>query len=80
MLGLSNIDFDDFVTEGKTKLGLVINLDTHDKSGSHWVALYIDLKQNQIYYFDSIGNKPGPRIKRFNNQILDYMYKIWNII
>ena len=32
MLGLSNIDFNDFVKDGKTKIGLVINLDTHDKS------------------------------------------------
>jgi hypothetical protein len=75
ILGLSNINFDDFVTEGKTKIGLVINLDTHDKSGSHWVALYTDLKKNQIYYFDSLGHKPGPRIKKFNNKILNYMYK-----
>jgi hypothetical protein len=75
MLGLSDINFDDFVTEGKTKIGLVINLDTHDKSGSHWVALYTDLKKNQIYYFDSLGHKPGPRIKRFNNKIINYMYK-----
>jgi hypothetical protein len=75
IFGLSNIDFDDFVTEGKTKIGLVINLDTHDKSGSHWVGLYTDLKKNQIYYFDSLGHKPGPRIKKFNNKILNYMYK-----
>lgn len=75
MLGLSDINFDDFVTEGKTKIGLVINLDTHEKSGSHWVGLYTDFKKNQLYYFDSLGKKPGPRIKRFNNKILTYMYK-----
>lgn len=75
ILGLSDIDFDDFLTEGKTKIGLVINLDTHDKKGSHWVALYTDLIKNQIYYFDSLGNKPGPRIKKFNNKILNYLYK-----
>ena len=39
------------------------------------MALYTDLKKNQIYYFDSLGSKPGPRIKRFNNKILNYMYK-----
>jgi hypothetical protein len=75
MLGLSNIDFDDFVEEGKNKLGFVINLDTYGNPGSHWVALYTDLHKNQIYYFDSLGQKPGPRIKRFNNKILNYMYR-----
>jgi hypothetical protein len=46
MLGLSNINFDNYVKEGKTKLGMVINLDTHDQTGSHWVALYTDLSNN----------------------------------
>lgn len=75
VLGLSDINFDEFIEDGKTKIGMVINLDTHNQSGSHWVALYTDLLKNQLYYFDSIGNKPGPRIKRFNNKILDYMYQ-----
>jgi len=74
MLGLSNIDFDNYINEGKTKLGLVINLDTHDQSGSHWVALYIDLSNNQLYYFDSVGKEPGKRIKRFNNKVIKYLY------
>jgi hypothetical protein len=74
-LGFSDINFDDFTTEGKTKLGFVINLDTHDKSGSHWVALYTNLQKYQIYYFDSLGQKPGPRIRKFNKKILSYMYK-----
>jgi hypothetical protein len=74
ILGLSNINFDDFIKDKKTKLGLVINLDTHNQSGSHWVALYTDLLKNKIYYFDSVGKKPGKRIKKFNNRILKYMY------
>ena len=74
ILGLSKIDFDDFVKEGKTKLGMVINLDTHNQKGSHWVALYTDLAANKLYYFDSIGKEPGKRIKKFNNDIVKYMY------
>jgi hypothetical protein len=73
-LGLSNINYDKFLETKKTKLGLVINLDTHDQSGSHWVAIYIDLLKNQLYYFDSVGKKPGIRIKKFNNKVLDYLY------
>lgn len=75
ILGLSNINFDDFIKDNKSKIGLVINLDTHDQSGSHWVALYSDLINNKIYYFDSVGKKPGKRIKKFNNNLLKYMYK-----
>lgn len=75
MLGLSDIDFDDFLSEGKNQIGFVINLDTHDKKGSHWVALYINLTKNQIYYFDSLGDEPGSRIRKFNNKVLKFMYK-----
>jgi hypothetical protein len=67
--------FDDYINKGKTKLGMVINLDTSDKGGSHWVALYFDFNKNQIYYFDSVGKPPGKRIRRYNNKILKYMYK-----
>jgi len=74
ILGLSNIDFNDFMNKGKTKLGMVINLDTHDQSGSHWVALYTDLSNNKLYYFDSVGKKPGKRIKKFNNKIINFLY------
>lgn len=74
MLGLSNIKFDNFIKQGKTKLGMVINLDTHNQSGSHWVALYTDLSNNKLYYFDSVGKKPGKRIKKFNNKIIKYLY------
>jgi len=74
-IGLSNIDFNDFIDSGKSKLGMVINLDNHNQSGSHWVALYTDLKKNKIYYFDSIGQKPKNTIKTFNNKILNYLLK-----
>ena len=41
---------------GKTKIGIVFNLDKHYESGSHWVSMFIDLKDNFIYYFDSALN------------------------
>jgi hypothetical protein len=75
MLGLNNVNFDDFIKNGKHKLGLVINLDEHDQSGSHWVALYADLSKNNIYFFDSVGKKPGTKIKKFINKITNYLYK-----
>ena len=46
-----------FKNKSKTKYGFVFNLDTHDKDGSHWVALYADLTDKFIYYFDSNGEK-----------------------
>ena len=44
------------------QIGIVFNLDKHDQEGSHWVSMFIDLKRDGIYYFDSLykrakGNK-----------------------
>jgi hypothetical protein len=57
-----------------SKIGAVINLDTHDMSGSHWVALYIDTLNRAIYFFDSFGKRPGKRISMFIRKILSNMH------
>jgi hypothetical protein len=74
ILGLRNINLNELLSNNKYKLGMVINLDEHYKSGSHWVALYIDLKKNQIYFFDSVGKKPRKRIRKFINKIFKFLY------
>jgi len=74
VLGISNLNFANIEKEGKHKIGMVINLDEHYKSGSHWVALYTDLKKNQIYFFDSVGKVPGKRIRKFVNRVTKYLY------
>lgn len=54
---------------GKTKLGVIYNLDRHDEPGSHWVATYFDFKKGNIIYFDSVG-LPPPKL------ILDFLHKM----
>jgi len=75
VLGIKNLDFKDMVKNGKTKVGMVINLDEHWKSGSHWVALYTNLEEGQIYYFDSFAKKPYKRTRKFINRIMKYLYR-----
>lgn len=50
---------------GTRAIGIVYNLDPHYKSGSHWVANYIDLAGHTCYYFDSYGMKPPAQIETF---------------
>ncbi len=50
---------------GTKSIGIVYNLDPHFKSGSHWVANYIDITKHKCYYFDSYGMKPPPQVERF---------------
>lgn len=75
ILGINNLNFNELQKEGKDKIGLVINLDEHDKSGSHWVGLYADLKKGQVYYFDSFAKKPYKRTRKFINKIVKHIYK-----
>jgi|UniRef100_A0A6C0K7P2 hypothetical protein len=49
----------------KDMLGVIYNLDPHYKSGSHWVATFVDLKKNRCMYFDSYGLKPPKQILTF---------------
>jgi hypothetical protein len=59
---LCKIDLVKLYKKGKTKLGIIFNLDPHDKPGSHWTALFLDKERNGIYYFDSYGMKPEKEI------------------
>jgi hypothetical protein len=45
---------------GKKKyIGIVFNTDRHTGPGKHWIALFVNLKNEYIYYFDS-GKKIIP--------------------
>jgi hypothetical protein len=50
---------------GKTKVGIIYNLDPHYKNGSHWVANFIDLNKHRAYYFDSYGMEAPHQIQKF---------------
>ena len=53
----------------KKQFALVINLDYHNESGSHWVAIYCSLYPRKpnfgIYFYDSTGNPPLKEIEKF---------------
>lgn len=49
----------------KTKLGVIYNLDTHNKPGSHWVSVFSNFLEPSVIYFDSVGLPPPKMIKSF---------------
>jgi hypothetical protein len=53
------------IANGTRAIGIVYNLDPHFKSGSHWVANYIDIPGHTCYYFDSYGMEPPPQVATF---------------
>ena len=62
---MCQLDLDEAELKGKEHIGIVYNLDPHYKSGSHWVANYINIPKKTCYYFDSYGMKPPKQIYKF---------------
>ena len=57
----------------KTKLGIIFNLDEHWQSGSHWVAMFADLKKGTVFYSDSYGMAPEARIKSLMRRMAKFI-------
>ena len=85
--GVKTLDYDKLIKKGKTKIGIVYNLDEHYKSGSHWVSFFIDMKPNdehdgkdrkknvkKIYYSDSAAKPPDVRVKRLVKKLAEKWY------
>ena len=45
---LCTLNLNSVKKRNKKRIGIVFNLDKHNESGSHWVAMFIDLIKNKI--------------------------------
>ena len=59
---LCKFDVNEQLEKSKKKIGIVINTDYHDEPGQHWIALFIDLNEKYIMFFDSTGHKPPSEV------------------
>lgn len=57
---LCNFDIGKQIKAGKTKIGIIFNLDPHTKDGSHWVSMFVNIRKGKIFFFDSVGD-PVPK-------------------
>jgi hypothetical protein len=56
--------------EGKTKIGIIFNLDKHDQGGSHWVSLFLDLDESFMFFLDSAGETMPKEVKKLVDRIV----------
>jgi hypothetical protein len=68
---LCHFNLQNELTAGKTKIGVIFNLDPHYKGGSHWVSLFINAKKGTIFYFDSAGEKIPQQIEKFVGTVME---------
>ena len=69
---LCNFNLFEYLKNGVTKIGIIFNTDPHNKSGEHWVSLFINIESTTpyIFYFDSTGDKILSKIKKFSNNVI----------
>lgn len=53
----------------KDKIGIIFNLAKQGETGTHWVSLFVDLKNKIVLYFDSNGDECPEEIKKLINRI-----------
>jgi len=72
---LCNINIPELNNNGIRKIGVIFNLDKHNESGSHWIAMFCNLNKGEICYWDSYGMKPPSEVstlmKRLKKQSSD---------
>jgi hypothetical protein len=66
---ICNLNMREQIKKGVTKIGIVLNLDTHNESGSHWVGIFIDIKKKFIFYFDSTGKTYPDEVAKLNKRV-----------
>jgi hypothetical protein len=57
---LCKVNINTLLQNNKKRIGIVFNLDKHNESGSHWVAMFCNFNKKEICYFDSYG-QPAPQ-------------------
>lgn len=73
---LCNFSLANQIKNGKNKIGIIFNTDPHNKSGSHWISLFINVKKKVIFFFDSVGTKISPEIMNLVNRIIEQGRKL----
>lgn len=68
---LCNFNLEDYVKQKKFKIGVIFNLDPHNKGGSHWVAVFINIRSGEICFFDSFAHPPDPQIDKFMKNVIE---------
>ena len=66
---LCKLNLKNLYMNGIRKLGIVFNLDPHDKPGSHWVSMFTDMTNGGIYFFDSYGHEPPVEVCKLMEKI-----------
>lgn len=69
---LCNINVQRLHSSGIRQIGVIFNLDPHDKPGSHWVAMFCCMNRCGIHYWDSYGMEPTNEVTRLMTRMKEH--------
>lgn len=73
---LCSINMKQLIKEKKQYIGIVFNLDKHNESGSHWIALFINIPKREINFWDSVGTNPPNEVSKLINKLKLQLHKL----
>ncbi len=73
---LCNFDLSNHIQNGKKKIGIIFNTDTHDGDGEHWISLFINIQRSMIFFFDSVGSPAPNEVKQFVDRVIEQGNKL----
>ena len=70
---ICHFDLKNYLRRGIKHMGVVLNFDPHDQPGSHWVAVYANVDDNDprygFFYYDSYGGNEPQEVRAFYEYI-----------
>jgi hypothetical protein len=67
---LCNFQLAEYIRKGTKKIGIIFNTDPHNKGGSHWISLFINIPKKMIFFFDSAGDEAPKEVMTFVNRVI----------
>lgn len=67
---ICNFDIADMIRRDKKKTGFIFNLDPHYKQGSHWLTMFLNIKDEYLLFFNSTGDGPGTETSALIERIM----------
>jgi len=77
---VGNVDVLKLYKKGIRRMGFVFNTDPSDKSGKHWISMFVDLNPNAptISFFDSFAICPAPEeVTKLIHHIESYAQQLY---
>jgi hypothetical protein len=66
---LCSISLPSLMKRGIKYIGIVFNLDKHTESGSHWIALFVNILEGEINFWDSVAKSAPQEVEELMTKL-----------